>query len=53
LFSSAKIVVELYYSEKLVGIKILNLIGADYLGWAGDDNYIVNYVMTMLGFSPI
>jgi hypothetical protein len=54
LFSSAKIVVELYYSEKLVGIKILNLTGEDYAGWVGqDDHYVINYVMTTLGLSPV
>lgn len=52
LFSSAKIVVELYYSEKLVGIKILNLTGADYLGWT-DDQYVIDYVMNTLGLSPV
>lgn len=51
LFTSANLVVDLYNADpKLVNTVNLILAGDDYTNWANNDQYIINYVATKLGF---
>ena len=51
LFTSANISVSLYNADpNLINIVNLPLVGADYDNWANNDQYIIDYVATKLGF---
>jgi hypothetical protein len=53
LFTSAKITVKLMNDKKItVDIKMLDLTGQDNANWGNDDQYIINYVMNKLNFTP-
>lgn len=51
LFTSAILSVDLLNDEpKLINTVSLVLAGEDYNNWANNDDYIINYVATQLGF---
>ena len=51
LFVSANISVNLFNAEpRLINTVDLPLVGEDYENWANDDQYIIDYVATKLGF---
>ena len=51
LFSSATLIVDLYNAEpRLINKTSLPLVGVDYGNWANNDQYIIDYVATKLGF---
>ena len=51
LFTSANISVSLYNADpNLINIVNLPLVGSDYDNWANNDQYIIDYVATKLGF---
>ena len=54
LFNSARIRVALLdENANLLDINFLTMEGEDYANWGSDDNYIINYVATKLGFTII
>ena len=51
LFSSANLIVNLYNADPLlVKTEYMTLSGEAYTDWANDDDYIIQYVATQLGF---
>ena len=51
LFTSASLMVDLYNAEpRLINKVSLSLAGEDYENWANNDQYIIDYVATKLGF---
>lgn len=51
LFKSANLIVDLYNADpRLINTVNLALAGDDYTNWANNDEYIINYVATKLGF---
>lgn len=51
LFTSANISVNLYNADpQLIKTVDLPLVGTDYDNWANNDQYIIDYVTTKLGF---
>ncbi len=51
LFSSANLLVNLYNADPLlVKTEYMTLTGQAYNDWANDDDYIIQYVATQLGF---
>jgi hypothetical protein len=51
LFTSATLIVDLYNSDpRLINKVNLSLAGEDYQNWANNDQYIIDYVATKLGF---
>lgn len=54
LFNSALIRVNLFDSNGFrVCVKNILMEGEDYAKWGNDDQYIVNFVIQSLGFTPI
>ncbi len=54
LFNSARIVVRLLDENgNMMTLKFITMEGADYANWGSDDNYIINFVATTLGFTII
>ena len=51
LFTSATLIVDLYNAEpRLINKVNLALVGEDYNNWANNDQYIIDYVASKLGF---
>ena len=54
LFNSARIIVQLLdENSNMMDIKFITMEGADYTSWGSDDNYILIFVATKLGFTII
>jgi hypothetical protein len=54
LFNSARIrVAILDENGNMLDLTFLTMEGEDYTNWGSDDNYIINYVATKLGFTII
>lgn len=54
LFNSARIVVRLLdESGNMMDLSFITMDGEDYTNWGSDDNYIINFVATKLGFTII
>lgn len=53
LFKSARLSVQLMNDNKVtVDVKQFDLKGTDYTNWSNDDQYIINYVLNKMGFTP-
>jgi hypothetical protein len=53
LFKSVTLEVKLFDENGgVVDIKGITLAGDDYLSWNNDDQYIINKVVEILGFTP-
>jgi hypothetical protein len=51
LFTSAVIAVKLNdINGSFVELKFITLAGKDYTNWGKDDNYIINFIASKLGF---
>jgi hypothetical protein len=54
LFNSAKIRVSLLSVEGYtLDVKYVTMAGEDYTNWGNDDQYVINFVATTLGFTII
>jgi hypothetical protein len=54
LFNSARIFVRLLDENgNMMDLKFITMEGEDYANWGSDDNYIINFVATKLGFTII
>jgi len=52
LHTSAKLMVHLHdENNNLIDIKIIEIVGDDYLNWGSNDDYITNFVAQKLGFT--
>lgn len=53
LFKSARLSVQLMNENKVtVDVKSFLLTGTDYTNWSNNDQYIIDYVLNKLGFTP-
>ncbi len=52
LHTSAKLMVHLHdENNNLIDVKIIEIVGDDYLNWGSNDDYITNFVAQKLGFT--
>jgi hypothetical protein len=54
LNTSASFKVWLYdIHDKLIDVKIVSMVGEDYTKWGNDDEYVLQFIATQLGFTLI
>ena len=54
LNASASFKVWLYdVTDKLIDVKIVSMVGEDYTKWGNDDEYVLQFIATQLGFTLI
>ena len=54
LNTSASFKVWLYdINDKLIDVKVVHMIGEDYTNWGQDDQYVLQFIATQMGFTLV
>jgi len=51
LFKSISASVHLFEGTKLIENKVVEITGTEYNNWGNDDQYVINLILTKLGFT--